>query len=126
MPAGRPTKYTPELLAATREYIQNYAEHDDVIPSIAGLSCVVGVSRSRLHEWATQEDKAEFKDILQELLSTQEKILFNKGLSGDFNAAITKLALGKHGYTDKQDVTTGGEKVQNTWAILPVTTDKDG
>lgn len=126
MPAGRPTKYTPELIEQTLEYIENYEEHDDVIPSIAGLSCVVDVSRSTLHDWATHDDKKEFSDILQKLLSKQEKILFNKGLSGDFNANITKLALGKHGYTDKQDVTSGDKPIQNTWSVYPVTVDRDG
>jgi hypothetical protein len=42
-------------------------------------------------------------------LSTQERILVSKGLKGEFNSNIAKLALGKHGYTDKQDVTSDGK-----------------
>jgi len=30
------------------------------------------------------------------------------GLSGEFNSNIAKLALGKHGYHDKQDNTLSG------------------
>lgn len=103
-PVGRPTKYTPELLEATREYMADYKTHGQVIPSIAGLAGVLGVARRTLHAWAKDADKPEFSHILEELLSIQESLLINKGLSSDFNSNIVKLVLGKHGYHDKQDV----------------------
>lgn len=101
MAGGRPTKYCPEILEAAREYIANYQAHGDKIPSIAGLAVVLKVGRDTLHIWAKDEDKAEFSYILAELLATQEKLLVNNGLDGTFNAAITKLVLGKHGYSEK-------------------------
>ena len=44
--------------------------------------------------------------------------LIAKGLKGEFNASITKLMLTKHGYTDKQDVTTGGKELPTP--IIPL------
>ena len=100
---ARPTKYTPELLEAAREYVNNFKEHGDVIPSHAGLAVVLKLSRETLYAWNNQEGKEPFSDILSEILVKQENLLMNGGLSGDFNAAITKLVLGKHGYHEKVD-----------------------
>jgi hypothetical protein len=111
MPAGRPTLYSPKILKKTREYLLNYTSYDDAIPSIAGLAVVLGISRKTIYEWARQDDKKEFCDILEEILSDQERTLINKGLKGDFNSNIVKLALGKHGYSDKSDVTSGGKPI---------------
>ncbi len=103
MPGGRPTKYTKKFLEIARDYLENFENYDDVIPSIAGLAVVTKLSRETLHTWRHEEDKKEFSDIFGELLSKQERVLVNKGLSGDFNSAITKLVLGKHDYHDKAD-----------------------
>jgi len=103
-PVGRPTGYSDEVLAIANDYLEHYEDHEDVIPSIAGLALVLGIARSTVYDWAKQEDKSEFSDILANILSKQEKILINKGLTGVFNSQITKLALGKHGYSDKQDI----------------------
>lgn len=111
MTAGRPTDYSQEILDQSRDYIIFYKKHGDMIPSVAGLSSYLGIARSTIYDWASQEDKKEFSDILQHLLSEQERILLNKGLNGQFNPSITKLALGKHGYTDKADVTSDGKAI---------------
>ena len=100
---GRPTKYTPELLEAAQEYLENYIEAGDVIPSIAGLAVVLKVRRETLHVWAKEQGKEEFSNMLGDLLAKQESVLMNNGLDGTFNSNITKLVLGKHGYHDKQD-----------------------
>ena len=54
--------------------------------------------------YAWEKEHKEFSYILADIKAKQEKVLISKGLSGDFNSAITKLVLGKHGYHDKQDV----------------------
>jgi len=56
----------------------------------------------------------------------QERKLICNGLMGDFNPAITKMMLTKHGYSDKMetDITTKGQSI-NTWTVNPVTTDKN-
>jgi hypothetical protein len=100
MAGGRPTKYCQEIVDAAWEYIENYKEHEDVIPSHAGLACVLNLNKSTLYDWA-QDPEKEFSNILAKCNQKQEKVLLNGGLSGDFNAAITKLALGKQGYSEK-------------------------
>ena len=42
----------------------------------------------------------EFYDILERLIATQEKTALTKGLTGEWNATIVKLLLGKHGWKD--------------------------
>lgn len=73
----------------------------DPVPTIAGLACVIGTTRKTCHEWANQPDKAEFRDILDELAQRQERELIAHGLAGNFNAPITKMMLTKHGYSDR-------------------------
>ena len=120
MGAGRPTKCTPELLAKTRHYIDNYESYGDLVPSIAGLSVEVGVRRETLHAWNGQEGKEEITNMLAEMLSVQERKLLSGGLGGDMNSNITKLMLCKHGYSDKQetnftgDLTTGVYELTDT------------
>ncbi len=104
MAGGRPTKYTDELLERAGQYLDEYEKAGDQIPSVAGLSLWLGLSRSTIYDWGDDEDKPEFSHILMEILSKQESLLLNKGLSGDFNAQITKLVLGKHGYKSHHDV----------------------
>jgi len=119
---ARPTKYTPELLEKAHSYIANWRTLGDMIPSHEALSLYLEINRATLYDWRDQEGKEEFSDILDQILVLQQQELVNNGLSGDFNAAITKLVLGKHGYSDKvdTDVTTKGEKVSNNFTILPV------
>lgn len=107
MPAGRPTDCTPGLIEKAWEYIgndkeKNYQFHQHVVPSIVGLCRVINISRSAIYRWAEEEGN-EFKDILEEIMDSQHFELANKGLAGDTNAAITKLMLTKHGYSDKQE-----------------------
>lgn len=68
----------------------------------------MGVSRSTIYRWTREPGKEEFRDMLERILGAQELVLWNKGLTGEFNPAITKLLLGKHGYHDKQDHTHSG------------------
>lgn len=113
---GRPTDYSQETLVKTKDYFDNYEKYGDVMPSIAGLAIFLGTSRDTLYDWAKQEEKKEFSDMLREILTKQESVLFNKGLKGEFNSNITKLALTKHGYTDKSDLTSG-DKPLNTLLV---------
>lgn len=105
---GRPTKYSPEILQKAEDYLENYKTHGDLIPSIAGLACAIDIGRRTIHTWANEDDKAEFQHILDKISLKQEKLLVTNGLSGEFNSAITKLVLGKHGYHEKVDNTLAG------------------
>lgn len=110
---GRPTDYSEEILAKTQEYLETYSEQGDAIPSVAGLAVYLRIARSTIYDWASQPEKKLFSDILEDILSDQEKTLINKGLKGEFNSTITKLALGKHGYKEQSetDLTSKGEKI---------------
>ena len=103
MPAGRPTKYTPEIVQEAWDYIENYADHKHMIPSVIGMSKVINIASSTLYDWSNQ-DNNEFSEILREVNDSQQFALLNGGLSGEFNSNITKLALGKHGFSDRQDI----------------------
>lgn len=104
---ARPTKYSEEMINLAQEYLDGAYETqwDSVIPSASGLSEHLDIHRSTVHDWANDPEKPAFSDIFDKIQAKQERILISKGLTGDFNSAIAKLALGKHGYHDKQDST---------------------
>jgi hypothetical protein len=117
MKVGRPTDYSQEILDKSRLYLETYNDESigDAIPSVAGLACYLNIGRSTIYEWMSQEGKEEFSDILNNILAKQENVLINKGLTGQFNSNIVKLALGKHGYSDKQELMgKDGEKLSLT------------
>ena len=101
---GRPTKYSPELVEKVQEYIENYEQLNQIVPSIAGLAEYLRIRRETLHVWTHDEDKEEFSNMLGELLAKQERLLINKGLASEFNSNITKLMLAKHGYSARQEI----------------------
>lgn len=102
---GRPTDYTEERLAAAERYVNGgWKECGDRVPTVVGLAAEIGVARSTCYEWAKDKEKAEFSDILMRVEEIQERSLVNGGLSNDFNPAITKMMLTKHGYSDKQEI----------------------
>lgn len=104
MTIGRPTKYSKAILAKANDYLANYKTvYGDEIPSVVGLSLVLDIRRNTLYDWASQGDKEEFSNILEKINEKQHQVLISNGLNGSFNAQITKLVLGKHGYHDKQE-----------------------
>ena len=98
---GRPSSYDPKMVKEAREYIKKHEEHDDPVPTVAGLASVIGTTRKTIYEWIKSPENAEFRDILEELLQKQERVLIRNGLLNAFNAPITKMMLTKHGYSDK-------------------------
>ena len=105
-PVGRPSKYTPELLAKAKQYEANHkvAGEDEVLPTIEGLAIYVGIHRKTIYEWLHDDDKQDFSDIVETVLAKQAKTLISKGLTGDFNSAITKVILSKHNYSERQEL----------------------
>ena len=101
MTTGRPATYKISMVESARRYIANHEDFDDPVPTVAGLACVLGVTRKTVYEWSKDADKLEFSDILEELAQKQERCLIARGLVGEFNAPITKMMLTKHGYSDK-------------------------
>ena len=118
---ARPSEYNDEVLVIANEYLDNFkTEYGHAIPSLVGLAKVLKKSRECLYNWARDEDKKEFSDILEKINTDQEFELMNGGLNGDLNPAITKLALGKHGYSDKQQQEISGpdgKPQEHKWSI---------
>lgn len=121
-PGGRPTTYTPEVLELARDYVENCP---DKVPLVVGLCRHIGRGKTTVYNWEKDEDKQEFRDILEQIEENQHINLVNGGLAGDFSSPIAKMMLTKHGYSDKidQDVTSGGKQI-NSWVVNPVTTEK--
>jgi len=120
---ARPTKYNKEILAKAKEYLEIWPKLGDAIPLVAGLASHCDVSKRVIYDWAKDEDKLEFLHTLDKLQEKQERILITKGLTGDFNAAITKLALHNHDYSEKSEQTIqgGANPVKiAAWEVLPV------
>lgn len=97
---SRPSTYTDAKRKQAEDYLAGgYADHGDVIPSVAGLAHFLGVSRECLYEWARQYPR--FSDTLRLLQAAQERETLNRGLVGDFNATLCKLILANHGYGER-------------------------
>jgi len=110
--AGQPTKYNSEVQKRAEEYVnEGYIACGDAVPSVAGLSCELGVSRKTLYNWAENSD--QFLHTLDRLSSKQERTALTRGLTNDFNSTIVKLILANHGYSEKSNIdhTTKGEKL---------------
>lgn len=104
MPGGRPVEFTEEITQQAWDYVNDgwrKAKHQ--IPCVVGLCDVINRAKSTIYDWADRDD-TEFSDILSVIKEKQKLTLYNGGLSGDMNSAITKLVLGKHGLHDKQVV----------------------
>jgi len=100
MAGGRPTKYNKEILRVARDYLENYEEYGDAIPSHAGLAVALKINKSTVYAWKS-DDHPEFSDTLDDIMSKQEQVLLTKGLQGEFNPTIAKLAMANHNYSDK-------------------------
>ena len=99
-PVGRPSTLSQEHIDGAEWYLKGgFGERNEVVPSIAGLACFLGVGRQQLRDWGGQNN--EFLATLEAIKSAQEVLLVNKGLQGDFNPTIAKLMLTNHGYSDK-------------------------
>jgi hypothetical protein len=100
MAGGRPKTLTSEVKAKARDYINDFESYGHAVPSLVGLCRVINRSRQTLYNWSN--DDSEFLDILEAINENQELVTLNKSLTGEYNATIAKLLLGKHGYSDKQ------------------------
>ena len=105
--AGQPTKYNDEVLAKAMGYLEDCP---DTIPSAVGLAVHLKVARKTLYNWAAMEGNTEFSGLMNLVNDAQHHQALNKGLSGDYNSAITKLVLANHGYHEKQETISVDDK----------------
>lgn len=102
MPPGQPTKYNDEVQSLADEYLSGFPDHGHVLPTVEGLSEVLGVTRQTIYNWADPETNRRFFDTLETLKARQHRMLFEKGLTGDYNSTIAKLGLSSnHGMIEK-------------------------
>lgn len=97
---GRPTKLTDANIALAQDYLDHYLESGDLVPTVVGLALHLDVATNTIYNWARTEEP-RFLRIFTRIEQLQHQRLVNGGLSGDFNPAITKMMLTKHGYSDK-------------------------
>lgn len=126
--AGRPTIYNQEILDKTKAYIDSCVdiaedkEHGIAkqvnLPTIEGLAYELKINKDTIYSWRKEADKQEFSDLIDELLAKQAKSLVNNGLSGNYSQVIAKVLLTKHGYIDKQDVTSDGKAIKGNSIIF--------
>lgn len=103
---GRPKELNDAIIAKAQEYIDGGYIKDEEVPTIAGLALYIDKRRSTVYEWAKENPK--FSDILGKIMEKQEIALVKGGLRGDYNAAVTKMMLTKHGYSDKVESEISG------------------
>ncbi len=102
---ARPTSLTPGLIEKAQDYLDNYPDLDELVPTVAGLSLHLGVSRKIIYVWEESEQTpVTFLHILEAIKAKQETRLVNGGLGNQFNSTIAKMMLTKHGYSDKQEI----------------------
>ena len=97
---GQPTSYSDETVSKVGEYLSNCP---DALPSIVGLAIYLEVTTKTVYNWAKVEGREDFLHTLDQINDAQHNTALNKGLTGDFNATITKLVLANHGYHDKSE-----------------------
>lgn len=100
---GRPPKYSKAILDKTQDYITNYENYGDVVPTIAGLSKAIEISRDLAYKWMEDPRKKPFLYMCSRIMTEQECKLVNGGLEGKYNSNVVKLMLSKHGYTDSPE-----------------------
>jgi hypothetical protein len=129
MAGGRPTKYTKDTPQKVLDWLDTKNDTDEGVdlPTIEGLSVYLGLTKETVYQWEKDIDKKEFSDALRKVRQAQHDRLVNSGLSGKYNPTIAKLILGNnHGYAEKKDLTTGGEKFQPVdKVVIEVVTKKD-
>lgn len=114
-PGGRPTKYNPQIITQTNEYIKSCGREQMTLPTIQGLAIKLCVNKTTIYEWA--KENPEFSNAIDKLMDYQAQQLINDGIYGgkEINAPIVKLMLmNNHGMREKSDtdVTSNGKEIQ--------------
>jgi len=128
-PRGRPSKWDPIFIDKVDEYLATCVDEEREfhktrgdksdsferivkvnLPKIEGFAQYIGVHKDTLIEWEKKSD--EFSVALNKIRTEQHNRLMDNGLSGGYNPMITRLILAtNHGYREKSDVTTDGDKI---------------
>lgn len=101
MPAGRPTKYSEEILAKAQAYLQECLDIVNSFPSVEGLSIRLGITDETVNEWT--KEKPEFSAAVKVIKLLQKERLQSQGLHNRVNATMAIFLLkANHGLVDTQ------------------------
>lgn len=115
-PIGRPSGLTDKHQDGAVYYLkEGFRERGDVVPSLSGLACFLGTSRKQVQDWG--KANPIFLSTLEAIKTSQENLLINGGLLGDYNPTITKLMLANHGYSDKVE----SDHTSSDGSMTPIT-----
>ena len=131
LPRGRPTVYKDEFCDQLIEFfnIEPYEEKlipdrsggkkREVVPckfpTLARFSCIIGVTRETLHDWATSKlpngelKHPEFSYSYKRAKEYQESLLVEGAMAGAFNPAFAIFtAKNILGWRDRQEIENSG------------------
>lgn len=118
---ARPTKYNSKLQEKADQYLDQYEENGDLIPTVEGLCITLDIRTVTAYDWA--KSKPEFSNTLDRIKTHQKQGLINGALSGAYNSAIAKLLLShNHGVKETSATEISGAdgdaiKTDNTFTI---------
>ncbi len=113
---GRPTKYTPDMIKVAKDYIASCNREATELPTIEGLSLVLGVDDTTVGLWA--EQNPGFLATIKDLKAKQKTQLINDGMYGgkEVNSTMAIFLLKvNHGMIEterKQLVGADGESIK--------------
>lgn len=123
---ARPTKFTKETEELAEEYLKQYKDIGDMVPSVTGLCVFLGIGKTTIYRWLEDKDNKKiekFRDTLEQIKLKQRQDLVNGGLSSKLNSTITKLML-SHNHGIKETSTTelvgnesGPIQTENKWIV---------
>lgn len=93
MALGRPTKYSPELVAEVENYLKTCGRHNTELPTKEGFGLFIDVDDDTLVEWA--KIYPDFSAALKRLERSQKNQLMNDGMYGgkEVNQAMAIFLL---------------------------------
>jgi len=107
MGAGRPTKYTPEVIEDIRQLMEEYLMEVD-IPIVAEFAYKNRIPRQKLYEFAGNDE--EFNDTIKALIDKKEAQLERLALEKVIDKTMAIFSLKQLGWKDTQEVDIGSRE----------------
>lgn len=95
-------QYGENKVKTAFDYVDNYKQYGDSIPTMASLALELNVSTFTLLNWGKKHP--EFQLAIDRLKLRQEAALINGGLTRDYDSSLSKLLLRQHGYKDGAEI----------------------
>ena len=105
---ARPSDYGPQIVEQAQVYLETCEDPEKpMLPTVEGLALWLNISRETVRQCA--KEHPEFSCIYEDLYAKQGNQLIQNALTNKYNSSITKLLLTKHGYVERQDITSDGK-----------------